>query len=154
MLDQVEQLPQKYCYPYPRPAVTVDAVIFCHVDDGVKVLLIRRRNPPFAGSWAFPGGFVDENETLEQAVIRETFEEAGVSILNFKQFKTYSDPQRDPRHRTITIVFIAFSENELQMKSGDDAAEAEWFSLKKLPEMAFDHGVILKEIINELKLQD
>jgi 8-oxo-dGTP diphosphatase len=151
LLDQVDQLPEKYCYPYPRPAVTVDAVIFCHVVEGVKVLLIRRRNPPFAGSWAFPGGFVDEDETLEQAVSRETFEEAGVEKLNFRQFKAYSDPQRDPRHRTITIVFVAFSENELQLKSGDDAAEAEWFNLNKLPEMAFDHGVILKEIINELK---
>ncbi len=145
----MEPLREKYFYAYPRPAVTVDAVIFCRTSLEVKVLLIRRRHDPFAGRWAFPGGFVNEDETLEQAVERETFEETGIFLTDFRQFKAYSDPQRDPRHRTITVVFIAFSENELQPKPGDDAENAAWFGLSALPAMAFDHDVILKEIVNE-----
>ncbi|HMM11014.1 MAG TPA: NUDIX hydrolase [Bacteroidales bacterium] len=146
--------PDKYCYDYPRPAVTVDAAVFCRPAAHWQVLLIRRRHAPFKDFWAFPGGFVDEHETLEQAVCRETSEETGLTDLKFSQFRAYSKPDRDPRHRTITIVFVAFTADESGLHAGDDASAVRWFSLNDLPPLAFDHGVILHDLVNEFNLRD
>jgi 8-oxo-dGTP diphosphatase len=130
-------------YKYPRPAFTVDIII---IQSG-KILLIKRGHPPYEGKWALPGGFMDMNETPEQAAIRELEEETGVKVKSLKQFRTYGAIDRDPRHRTISTVYFAILDDNLRIntKAGDDATEAEWFSLNNLPELAFDHGIILEE---------
>ena len=131
-----------YCYKYPRPALTVDALVFSSDE---KVLLIQRKNPPFKGLWALPGGFVDMDETPEEAVVRELEEETGLSGIPFEQFHTYGAVERDPRHRTISVVFIGNVNNtsEFQPIGGDDAADAQWFSVDQLPNIAFDHKKII-----------
>jgi 8-oxo-dGTP diphosphatase len=132
-----------FTYKYPRPALTVDAVVF---DQEERVLLIRRASEPFKGSWAFPGGFVGENETLETAVYRELLEETSISDVDLQQFRAYSQPDRDPRHRTLTIVFVGQMKSKQKPLAGDDAENAGWFTLDGLPPLAFDHDSILKEV--------
>lgn len=123
---------------YKQPLVTVDIII--EYKDGV--VLIKRKNPP--EGWALPGGFVDYGESLESAAIREAKEETGLDIDLIRQFHTYSAPDRDPRHHTITTVYIAQGKGLL--KSGDDAKEAAIFKKDDLPDvLAFDH----KEILND-----
>ena len=134
-----------YCYNYPRPAVTADIIIIKKIDDQQFVLLIERKNPPFEGMWALPGGFLDMNETLEEAALRELQEETGITGIELKQFHTFSTVNRDPRHRTITTVFIGFTDTEAaKPEAGDDAAKAEWFALDKLPLLAFDHEEVME----------
>ncbi len=131
-----------YTYSYPRPAVTVDAIL---VSKQNSVLLIERGREPFKGTWALPGGFIEMDEELEAACCRELEEETGVRIKDVKQFRAYAGVYRDPRHRTISVIFYAFTETELIANAGDDAAKAKWFPLNHLPEMAFDHRLILDE---------
>ena len=132
-----------FSYKYPRPAYTVDIII---IQLG-KILLIKRGHSPYEGKWALPGGFMDMDETPEQAAIRELEEETAIKVKRLKQFRTYGAIDRDPRHRTISTVYYAVLDDDLNItpKAGDDAAEAELFSLDDLPELAFDHGVILEE---------
>ena len=132
---------------YPRPAVTVDAIL---ISSKRSVLLIERGRDPFKGTWALPGGFVDMDESLEAACKRELEEETGILIREVKQFKTYGDVNRDPRHRTISVVFYAQTETELLPEAGDDAANARWFPLSDLPVLAFDHARILEEFKGEV----
>jgi 8-oxo-dGTP diphosphatase len=137
-----------YTYEYPRPCVTVDAIIFSEFADEWKLILIRRLNEPFKGMWALPGGFVEMDETLEEAVIREVQEETGLSKIDFRQLHTFSKVGRDPRHRTITTVFIGFaSKDALNPVAGDDANEIGWFSIDRLPDLAFDHEEAIKMAI-------
>lgn len=136
-----------YSYPYPRPAVTVDTIL---ISPNKSILLIERGREPFKGKWALPGGFIDMNEELETACQRELEEETGIRIKEIKQFRTYGNVNRDPRHRTISVVFFAFADDELNARAGDDAAKAQWFPLSQLPEMAFDHEPILREFIAEI----
>lgn len=131
-----------FTYSYPRPAVTVDAIL---VSSDKTVLLIERGREPYKGKWALPGGFIDMDESLETACLRELQEETGIVIDEVKQFKAYGAVGRDPRHRTISVVFYAFIGEEQSALAGDDAAKARWFSLNELPELAFDHGQILEE---------
>lgn len=136
-----------FCYKYPRPAVTVDAVVFALIPT-TQVLLIQRKNPPFQDCWAFPGGFVDENETVEEAVYRELEEETGLQVKSLEQFKTFSAVGRDPRGRTISVAFVAkLAVEPLPLVAQDDAVAAQWFPIDKLPNLAFDHNAILKEAI-------
>ncbi|MCX7854719.1 MAG: NUDIX hydrolase [Anaerolineae bacterium] len=129
---------------YPRPMVTVDVVIFTLRENDLQVLLVRRRNPPFAGMWAIPGGFVDIDEPLETAASRELEEETGVRGVYLEQFHTFGDPGRDPRGRTITVAYLALVRaDQIQPRAGDDAAEARWWSVHNLPPLAFDHDRIL-----------
>ena len=139
---------RKYCYPYPRPAFTVDAAIF----DGQKILLIKRANDPFKGKWALPGGFMDMDETPKEAAIRELEEETGLQIPDLIQFKTYGTLNRDPRHRTISTVYYhqINAKESTKVKGCDDAMEAKWFSNTDLPELAFDHREIIDELVNVL----
>lgn len=130
--------------------VTVDAIVF-RVEGGKKksILLIERKSDPYEGHWAFPGGFVEEEEDLPNACARELEEETGlklkVSVL--KQFKAVGTPGRDPRGRTVTIAFTGEVENETQVAGADDAAKARWWPLDNLPKLAFDHSDILSEVL-------
>ena len=133
-----------YTYEYPRPAVTADIVVLKKNAEGYSVLLIERKHAPFAGSWALPGGFLNMDETLEEAALRELQEETGITGIALQQFHTFSKVNRDPRHRTITTVFIGFAnENTPVPQAGDDAAKAQWFNLESLPPLAFDHGLVI-----------
>ncbi len=134
-----------HTYDYPRPAVTVDAVIFKKEDDRLWILLIQRDRYPFEGMWALPGGFVEMDETLEESVAREVEEETGLKGLLFVQLYTFGDPGRDPRGRTVTVVYCAMAHADAQVTAGDDARHACWFEAGKLPDLAFDHAGILQK---------
>lgn len=142
-----------YTYKYPRPSVTVDMVVFSSFGNEWKVLLIRRGHYPFEGQWAFPGGFVEMDEKLVESAERELKEETGLTGIGLKQFRAYGDPGRDPRGRTVSVVFYGFvDEKGSKVKGADDAEEADWFSLNRLPQLAFDHLKILKDLTDMLQL--
>lgn len=131
-------------------AVTVDSVVFCNANSEFKVLLIKRKNNPFEGQWALPGGFIDENEDLITAAKRELKEETGVAIETMEQVRAFGKPGRDPRGRTISIAFVSRIFCEEDLNAGDDAAEASWVSVDDLPELAFDHAEIIEAAKNYL----
>ncbi len=108
-----------------------------------KVLLIQRGREPFVGKWALPGGFVDMNEDLKTAALRELHEETGITGVEIEQFRTFGAIGRDPRHRTISVVYIGIVSAILPCEGSDDAADARWFDIDQLPELAFDHAEIL-----------
>ena len=139
-----------YCYKYPHPAVTADCIVFNKEDDKIFVLLIQRKNDPYKDCWAFPGGFVNIDESAEEAAMRELKEETGLEVSRIEQLKAYSTPDRDPRERVITIAFIAESKIKT-VKGGDDAKEAQWFDISNLPPLAFDHEQILKDAMNKIQ---
>lgn len=129
---------------YPRPAVTADIVIFTIRDESLQVLLVRRRQGPFGGMWALPGGFVREDESLEDAARRELEEETGVRDVYLEQLYTFGELGRDPRMRVISVVYYALIESAGRtVQGGTDAAEAAWHRCSALPPLAFDHGRIL-----------
>ena len=136
-----------YTYDYPRPAVTVDAVIYNLQQESLFVLLVKREQEPFKEYWALPGGFMDIDETPEESVKRELEEETGIRTDGFVQIGAFGALGRDPRHRTISIAFLSIFTGELpSVKGADDASEARWFPLDDLPEnLAFDHDNILKQ---------
>jgi 8-oxo-dGTP diphosphatase len=144
-----------YTYDYPRPALTVDIAVFTLKDNQLQILLIQRANPPFMGYWALPGGFVDINESLEDAASRELEEETGFVNLNLDQLHTYGDPQRDPRGRVISVAYFAFipSGASAHLKGGGDASQASWFPARNLPELAFDHQKIIDDAVCRLRSQ-
>lgn len=133
-----------YTYEYPRPAVTADCIVMTKEDEP-KVLLIERGHEPFKGCWAFPGGFMNMDETTEQCAVRELEEETGLKVNEIKQIGAYSKVDRDPRGRTITVAYLALVDEPLPVKGQDDAAKAQWFSIKNLPKLAFDHEEILRD---------
>lgn len=134
-----------YNYKYPRPALTTDAIVYVKEQNRIFVLLIERGNNPFKNRWALPGGFVDMDETIETACKRELKEEAGISLKKMEQFKTYDAINRDPRHRTISVVYFAELSKKLAVTGGDDAKNANWFPITELPDLAFDHRQIIDE---------
>ena len=136
-----------YTYNYPRPAVTVDAILISKLN---TVLLIERGREPFKGNWALPGGFIDMDEELVTACRRELEEETGLRVGEMTQFRAYGGVNRDPRHRTISVVFYSFQDEESVPQAGDDAAKAKWFPLSQLPDLAFDHLQILEEFKSEI----
>ena len=140
----------KYCYKYPHPAVTSDCVIFGYDGINIKVLLIQRGIEPYKGSWAFPGGFMNMNETAEQCARRELEEETGLKNVAVEQFYTFTDVNRDPRERVITIAHYALVRLS-EVKGNDDADAAQWFTLDEVPSLAFDHDLILRKAMNKLK---
>lgn len=140
----------KYCYKYPHPAVTTDCVVFGFDGQRLNVLLIERGGEPYKGYWAFPGGFMNIDETAEQGAARELNEETGLRLDNLRQFGTFTEVNRDPRERVITIAFYALTEKS-DVRGGDDAAKAQWFPLDEMPPLAFDHDHILRKAIERLK---
>lgn len=133
-----------YTYKYPRPAVTADCVVITK-EEQPKVLLIQRGADPYKGCWAFPGGFMNMDETTEQCAIRELEEETGLRVSDVHQIGAYSKVDRDPRGRTITVAYLAIIDKPVQVTGQDDAAKAEWFPLSALPELAFDHAEIMRD---------
>jgi 8-oxo-dGTP diphosphatase len=142
----IESIKLRYCYEYPRPSLTVDIVVLSK-DADPDVLLVRRKHEPFAGCWALPGGFVDMEETLEAAARREPAEETEVQAEELVQVHTFGDPGRDPRGRTISVVYLTILDRtRIKPRAADDAAEVGWHPLGRLPELAFDHAQILDYI--------
>lgn len=145
----------EYNYQYPRMLVTVDSVIFLKDfrDLFTHILLIKRKNNPFEGYYALPGGFPEMNELLCDAAKRELLEETGLAGIKLNQLKAFDKIDRDPRDRNIAIVFWGFTNNEnSHIVAGDDAEKAEWFPLESLPPLAFDHGEIIRVAKEKLGL--
>lgn len=133
-----------FTYAHARPAVTVDCVVFGLDDADLKVLLIERDREPFAGRWALPGGFVERDETLEQAALRELAEETGVSKLYLEQLYSFGDPGRDPRDRVITVAYYALVRRlDHAPRAASDARAVGWFPASRCPPLAFDHREIV-----------
>ena len=141
-----------YTYKYPRPAVTADCVVITK-EEQPKVLLIQRGADPYKGCWAFPGGFMNMDETTEQCAIRELEEETGLRVSDVHQIGAYSKVDRDPRGRTITVAYLAIIDEPVQVTGQDDAAKAEWFPLSALPELAFDHAEIMRDAVKAYMTQ-
>jgi 8-oxo-dGTP diphosphatase len=133
-----------FTYQFPRPAVTVDIIIFRLSDKVPEVLLIKRGNDPYMGKWALPGGFVDKDEALDHAAARELEEETNLKGILLTQMHTFGGPGRDPRGHTVSVVYVGYLPEGAIAIAGDDAADAVWFDLNKLPPMAFDHNMVVE----------
>ena len=142
-----------YTYEYPRPALTTDCVIFGYESgQSLKVLLIQRAHDPFEGQWALPGGFVEMEEELSTAALRELEEESGVKDVFIEQLYTFGRPGRDPRGRTVSVAYFALVHlPDHPIRAASDAREVKWFSIDQLPELAFDHAEIVRVAINRLR---
>ena len=133
-----------YQYQYPRPALTVDCVVFGFDEGDLKVLLIERGLEPFKGRWALPGGFVRMKETLDEAARRELEEEAGLNNVFLEQLYSFGALDRDPRERIVSVAYFALVKlANFNTRAATDAADARWFSISKVPKLAFDHAEIL-----------
>jgi 8-oxo-dGTP diphosphatase len=140
-------LGNKYTYEYPRPAMTADVALL-RMEGIPEILLVQRKDPPFKDMWALPGGFMEMDETLEEAARRELLEETSVIAGELLRFDTYDKPGRDPRGRTITQVFVMLWKKEMgQPRAGSDARSLAWHELTLLPELAFDHALIVADVI-------
>lgn len=136
----------EYTYKYPRPAVTADCVVMTK-EAMPQVLLIERGIEPFRGFWAFPGGFMNMDETTEQCAVRELEEETGLRVTELQQIRAYSKVDRDPRGRTITVAYLAVVDRPAAVTGSDDAAKARWFPVDALPPLAFDHEDIMRDAV-------
>lgn len=143
-----------YTYNHPRPMVTVDIFLTRFNIDHLELLLIKRKNIPYKDKWALPGGYVEINESLEAAAKRELFEETGIDNIPLYKLYVFGEPGRDPRGRTITLVYFGVLPLEIsnQVKAGDDAVQSQWYSLNNLPQLAFDHDQIIKACFDNLKI--
>lgn len=139
-----------YHYKYPHPAVTADCVVFGFDGVSIKVLLVKRGVEPYKGKWALPGGFMKIDETAEECAKRELEEETGLTNTSVEQFYTFTDVNRDPRERVVTIAHYALVRLS-DVKGGDDAEVAQWFAQSEIPSLAFDHDRILRMALNCLK---
>ena len=143
----------KYTYDWPRPMVTVDAVVFSISGGRTQLLLVNRGREPYKGMWAVPGGFVEIDEELDDAVARELQEETGLTGVHLEQMRAFGKCGRDPRGRQISITFTGIAtEGQDKIRAGDDAAKAQWFDIEELPEnLAFDHDQMIKCGIEKLE---
>jgi 8-oxo-dGTP diphosphatase len=134
-----------YTYKYPRPAVTVDVAVFGIDAGALGLLLVERGREPFKGHWALPGGFVHMGEGLDEAARRELEEETGVTPTYFEQLHAFGAPRRDPRGRTISVAYLALVKvAEQTVAAASDAADAKWYGVEDLPELAFDHADMIR----------
>ncbi len=141
-----------FTYEYPRPALTVDAVVFGLDEDELKILLIQRAGDPFKGQWAFPGGFVDMDETTEQAVLRELKEETGIKDVFLEQLYSFSGVDRDPRERVVSVAYFGLVKPAgIEMAAASDAQDVRWFGIDDIPKLAFDHAEILEVALKRLR---
>lgn len=140
-----------FTYEYPRPMVCVDIVVLKKENNGYHILLIKRLNDPYKNHWALPGGFIEMEEDLADSAYRELEEETHITQINLVQLKTYGKPGRDPRGRTISVVFGGYLESGQEAQAGDDAKETQWFSIDHLPPLAFDHSIIIDESLQYLQ---
>lgn len=143
-----------YTYEYERPCVTVDVILFSDKKVIPEILLIQRKNEPFKGKWAIPGGFIEMDESLEQAAVRELKEETGISISEdeLEQLYTFGAPERDPRARVITVAyFVIINSEKVKPEADTDAADVNWFSCDDLPPLAFDHQEIIEMALKRIK---
>lgn len=137
-----------FTYDYPRPAVTVDLALFAAEGRELQVLMIQRKQDPFAGRWALPGGFVDADEDLAAAAKRELREETGLRSGRLVQLGAYGKPGRDPRGHTVSVVFFAACDRaKARGAAGDDAAACAWWPVRRLPRLAFDHKVVVRDAV-------
>ena len=143
----------KYIYDWPRPMVTVDAVVFAFFDGKTNLLLIKRKNEPFKNEWALPGDFIEMDEDLQTAAARELQEETCLKNVHLTQLHTFGKLGRDPRGRLITVAFMGIATEGLSdIKPADDAAQAKWFDIENLPKnLAFDHDEMIKYGIEKLE---
>jgi len=142
-----------FTYEYPRLMLTVDAVVFRQNGSRLEVLLIQRKHDPFAGMWALPGGFVDMDETVENAIVRELEEETSLKAVNLKQLYTFSSIGRDPRGRSVSVTFFGLTEmGNSAVKGGDDASDAQWFDIGSLPQLAFDHIKAVEKAVSKIDM--
>ncbi len=136
---------KRHAYAHARPALAVDCVVFGFDEDQLRVLLIQRDLPPFAGGWALPGGFVRIDETLDEAARRELHEETGVDRVYLEQLYTFGGVDRDPRERVVSVAYYALVKlSSHQVAAATDARDAAWFALDDLPPLAFDHADIIE----------
>lgn len=144
--------PQKHTYDYARPAITVDCIIFGFDNNNLKVLLTKRAIDPFLGKWAFPGGFINVDETADDCARRKLDEEAGLKDIFMEQLYTFSDVNRDPRERVISIAYYALVRStDYITKNGVDIEDVQWFALEDIKDLAFDHSKILDTAMERLK---
>jgi 8-oxo-dGTP diphosphatase len=150
--SRIKEFKSLYKYDHPRPSVTVDVAIFRPSGTEYQVLLIQRALEPFQGRYALPGGFIEINESLEEAAQRELLEETGVQQRQLTQIGTFSDPGRDPRGWVISTCFGCILESgyEDQIQAGDDAAQVAWFGINDLPQLAFDHLLLIQAAVAKL----
>ena len=142
---------KKYTYDYEKPSVTADVAVL-RIVETPEIMLVQREDPPFEGMWALPGGFMEMEETLEEAARRELTEETGIKAGEMIRFETYDKPGRDPRGRTITQVFVMIWKEPMGIpQAGSDAKTVAWYSLSELPELAFDHDLIIRDVISMIK---
>lgn len=145
-------MPHTYQYQYPRAALAVDCVVFGFDEGDLKLLLIERGLEPFKGRWALPGGFVRLEETLDDAARRELAEEAGLKDIFLEQLYTFGSVNRDPRERVVSVAYYALvSSAAHEATAATDAAAACWFTITKVPKLAFDHAEILAAALARLK---
>lgn len=141
-----------FSYAYPRPALTVDAVVFGYDESLLRVLLIERGREPFKGSWALPGGFVRMDETIDAAVRRELLEETALSRLYLEQLYTFGALDRDPRQRTVSVAYYGLVKlADHKVRAATDARNAAWFDIDDLPSLAFDHASIVETALERLR---
>ena len=137
---------------YKKPSVTVDCVVFGLDEEDLKIILIERDGEPFKGRWALPGGFIQMDESLEQAAMRELREETGVENVFLEQLYTFGEVTRDPRDRVISVAYYALVNlRDHSIKAATDARSAAWFSVDDIPQLAFDHDKILDVALKRVK---
>ena len=148
--NRIKMASQKYKYEYPHPAVATDCAVFGFDGQCIKILLIRRGIEPYKGLWALPGGFVRMDETTDQCIRRELHEETSLQPSVIEQLGVFSAIDRDPRERVISVTYYSLVKKS-DVKGGDDASDARWFSLNALPSLAFDHREILAKALQTLR---
>lgn len=141
-----------FTYSHPRPALTVDMVVFGYDGTSLQLVLVQRGIPPFKGSWALPGGFVRVDEALEEAARRELEEETGLTRIYMEQLYTFGKIDRDPRERVVSVAYFALVKpSDHRVHAGSDAEGSAWFAVESLPNLAFDHEAIVSAALERLR---